>query len=45
MGLPKNHKLSRGEYTNNQQYLPDKKKEQLDMQGFFGWWVCFAKSD
>jgi hypothetical protein len=34
MGLPKNHKLSKAEYTNTQQDLPDKKKIQLDMQGF-----------
>jgi hypothetical protein len=34
MGLPENHKLSRAEYTNTQQDLPDKKKEQRDKQGF-----------
>jgi hypothetical protein len=35
MGLPENHKLSKVEYTNTQLDLPDKKKIQLDMQGFF----------
>jgi hypothetical protein len=35
MGLPENHKLSKVEYTDPQQDLPDKKKKiQLDMQGF-----------
>jgi hypothetical protein len=34
MGFPENHKLSTTEYTNTQQDLPDKKKIQLDMQGF-----------
>jgi hypothetical protein len=34
MGLPENYKLSKAEYTNTQQDLPDKKKIQLDMQGF-----------
>jgi hypothetical protein len=34
MGLLENHKLSKSEYTNTQQDLPDKKKVQLDMQGF-----------
>jgi hypothetical protein len=35
MGLPENHKLSKVEYTDTQQDLPDKKKKiQLDMQGF-----------
>jgi hypothetical protein len=34
MGLPENHKLSKAEYTNTQQDLPDKKKVKLDMQGF-----------
>jgi hypothetical protein len=34
MGLPENNKLSKAEYTNTQQDLPDKKKIQLDMQGF-----------
>jgi hypothetical protein len=34
MGLPENHKLSKAEYTNTQQDLPDKKKIQLNMQGF-----------
>jgi hypothetical protein len=34
MGLPENHKLSKAEYTNTQQDLPDKKNEQLDIQGF-----------
>jgi hypothetical protein len=41
MGLPKNHKLSKAEYTNTQQDLPDKKKIQLDMQDFLaGGFVC-----
>jgi hypothetical protein len=34
MGLPKNNKLSKAEYTNTQQDLLDKKKIQLDMHGF-----------
>jgi hypothetical protein len=34
MGLPENHKLIKAEYTNTQQDLPNKKKIQLDMQGF-----------
>jgi hypothetical protein len=34
MGLPENHKLSKVEYANTQQDWPDKKKVQLDMQGF-----------
>ena len=34
MGLPENHKLSKAEYANTQQDWPDKKKLQLDMQGF-----------
>jgi hypothetical protein len=34
MGLPENNKLSKAEYTNTQQDLPDKNKVQLDMQGF-----------
>jgi hypothetical protein len=34
IGLPENNKLSKAEYTNTQQDLPDKKKIQLDMQGF-----------
>jgi hypothetical protein len=33
MGLPENHKLSKTDYTNTQQDLPDK-KIQLYMQGF-----------
>jgi hypothetical protein len=33
MGLPENHKLSKAEYTNTQQDLPDKNKIQLDMRG------------
>jgi hypothetical protein len=35
MGLPKNNNKSKAEYTNTQQDLPDKKKIQLDMQGFW----------
>jgi hypothetical protein len=34
MGLPGNHKLSKAEYSNIQQDLPDKNKVRLDMQGF-----------
>jgi hypothetical protein len=34
MGLPKNNKLSKAEYTNTQQDWPVKIKKQLDMQGF-----------
>jgi hypothetical protein len=34
MGLPEKHKISKAEYTNTHQDLPDKKKIQLDMQGF-----------
>jgi hypothetical protein len=34
MGLPENNNKSKAEYTNTQQDLPDKKKIQLDMQGF-----------
>jgi hypothetical protein len=34
MGLPENHKISKAEYTDTQQDLPDKKKIQLDKQGF-----------
>jgi hypothetical protein len=34
MGLLENNKLSKAEYTNTQQDWPDKKKIQLDMQGF-----------
>jgi hypothetical protein len=34
MGLPENNKLSKAEYTNTQQDWPDKKKIQLDKQGF-----------
>jgi hypothetical protein len=34
MGLPENNNKSKVEYTNTQQDLPDKKKIQLDMQGF-----------
>jgi hypothetical protein len=34
MGLPKNNNKSMAEYTNTQQDLPNKKKIQLDMQGF-----------
>jgi hypothetical protein len=34
VGLPENHKLSKTEYTNTQQDLPDKNKVRLDMQGF-----------
>jgi hypothetical protein len=34
MGLLENNKLSKAEYTNTQQDWPDKKKKQLDMQGF-----------
>jgi hypothetical protein len=34
VGLPENHKLSKAKYINTQQDLPDKKEEQLDMQGF-----------
>jgi hypothetical protein len=45
MGLPENHKLSKTEYSNTQQDLPNKNKIRLDMQGFFGSWVCFAKSE
>jgi hypothetical protein len=33
-GFTWNHKLSKTEYTNTQQDLPDKKKVQLDMQDF-----------
>jgi hypothetical protein len=45
MGLPENNNKSKDEYTNIQQDLPAKNKIKLDMQGFFGWWVCFDKSD
>jgi hypothetical protein len=34
MGLPENHKLNKAEYANTQQDSPNKKKVQLDMQGF-----------
>jgi hypothetical protein len=34
IGLPENHKLSKAEYTNTQQDLHNKKKEQLDVQVF-----------
>jgi hypothetical protein len=34
LGLPENNNKSKAEYTNTQQDLPDKKKIQLDMQGF-----------
>jgi hypothetical protein len=34
MGLPENNNKNKAEYTNTQQDLPDKKKIQLDMQGF-----------
>jgi hypothetical protein len=44
MGLPENNDKSKAEYTNTQQDLPDKNNIKLGMQGFFGWWVCFAKS-
>jgi hypothetical protein len=44
MGLPENHKLSKVEYTNTQQDLPDKKKEQRDMQDFLAGGFFFAKS-
>jgi hypothetical protein len=33
-GLPENHKLSKAEYTNTQQDLPNKNKIRLDMEGF-----------
>jgi hypothetical protein len=35
MGLPENNNKSKAEYSNTQQDLPDKKKIQLDMQGFW----------
>jgi hypothetical protein len=44
MGLPENNKLSKVEYTNTQQDLPDKKKIQLDMQGFFAAWFVLPKA-
>jgi hypothetical protein len=34
MELPENHKLSKDEYSYTQQDWPDKKKVQLDMEGF-----------
>jgi hypothetical protein len=34
MGLPENNNKIKAEYTNTQQDLPDKKKIQLEMQGF-----------
>jgi hypothetical protein len=34
MGLPENNNKNKTECTNTQQDLPDKKKIQLDMQGF-----------
>jgi hypothetical protein len=34
MGLPENHKLSKAEYQHTQQDWPNKKKVELDMQGF-----------
>jgi hypothetical protein len=34
MGLPKSPKLSKAEYTNTQQDLPDKNKIRLGKQGF-----------
>jgi hypothetical protein len=45
MGLPENNNKSKAGYTNTQQDLPDINKKRLDMQGFFGCWVCFAKRD
>jgi hypothetical protein len=45
MGLPKNNNKSKAEYTNTQQYLPDKKKNTTRHARLFGCWVCFAKSD
>jgi hypothetical protein len=35
MGLPENNKLSKTEYNNTQQDLPDKKKVKLDMFAFW----------
>jgi hypothetical protein len=35
MGLSENYKLSKAEYTNTQQDLPDKKKIQLDCKAFW----------
>jgi hypothetical protein len=46
MGLPENHKLSKVEYTDTQQDLPDKKKKNTTRHArLFGCCLCFAKSD
>jgi hypothetical protein len=45
MGLPESQKLSKAEYTNTQQDLPDKKKNTTRHARIFGCWICFAKSD
>jgi hypothetical protein len=44
MGLPENHKLSKAEYNNTQQDLPDQKNKTTHAR-LFGCWLCFAKSD